>query len=448
MLRLFVGVLALALTLSLAQYVDRDETGDSSEEFKMLDAKRLQENGQRSQVTVLDSGIQFEVVNGVGQGETIGLFKSVSMKYSVSLSDKTMIDSGITTYIPDIGEDDMPGLVEALQLLRVGDEAVVYVPGKYNLHSDDRLFIYHVHVMEKNPTQSASKNGGAHFFRVSVGHQATCGMYDDAKKAWVCWGSEDAAKNVPIGKSFSEISIGDTNACGLSEGVISCWGDNSYGESLPPTDVDNFISVAAGPRVSCGLMGSGEIICWGFLSGEVDAPRTYFNDYIQVGVAGPNVCGLRETGQVVCFGGSIGEDPPRDRDFVQLSVGYFHTCARKQNGRVKCWGCKQSNSGQCNVPSDEYSDISAGFEFNCGIRAEDGSARCWGDDSDGQLKVPKSPPRLAKVFAASTFACGLTVEHKLNCWGDAAFKLNPHDELYHKPDLRVFPKTYLGRDEL
>jgi alpha-tubulin suppressor-like RCC1 family protein len=50
-----------------------------------------------------------------------------------------------------------------------------------------------------------------------------------------CWGSILSAGTiaVPTGM-FSSISVGDDYACGVrTDGSVTCWGDNSYGQGTP-----------------------------------------------------------------------------------------------------------------------------------------------------------------------------------------------------------------------
>jgi len=114
-----------------------------------------------------------------------------------------------------------------------------------------------------------------------------------------------------------------------TEGSIECFGDNSFGQSTPPTG--KFAKVSAGRDTSCALRLDGAVVCWG-------------NPESGVVTAAPHAYG-----------------------FQKLSVGGFHACAIK-NGKVFCWG--DNDYGQCTPPEAdmEFTDISAGTHHSCGVQ--------------------------------------------------------------------------------
>ena len=80
---------------------------------------------------------------------------------------------------------------------------------------------------------------------------------------------------------------GHSHNCILkSNGSIACWGDNSSGQSTPPTGND-FTQISVGWYHSCALKSDGSLACWGY------------NNYLQ----------------------SI---PPEGNDFTQVSAGWIH----------------------------------------------------------------------------------------------------------------------------
>ena len=53
--------------------------------------------------------------------------------------------------------------------------------------------------------------------------------------------------------------------------TIQCWGNDSFGETLPPPDT--FTQVTAGWSHTCGIQTDGSAACWGQnLEGQCNAP--------------------------------------------------------------------------------------------------------------------------------------------------------------------------------
>ena len=94
--------------------------------------KFLDENGKRSEVTVLDSGLQYEVIKE-GSGATPSATDKVTTHYHGTLIDGTVFDSsykrGEPATFPVNGV--IMGWQEALQLMKVGAKWKLFVP--YNL---------------------------------------------------------------------------------------------------------------------------------------------------------------------------------------------------------------------------------------------------------------------------------------------------------------------------
>ncbi len=89
----------------------------------------LTENAQRAEVTVLESGLQYEVMTE-GTGEIPTSDKSVRVHYHGQLTDGTVFDSSVSrgqpAEFPVTGV--IKGWVEALQLMPVGSKWKLFIP--------------------------------------------------------------------------------------------------------------------------------------------------------------------------------------------------------------------------------------------------------------------------------------------------------------------------------
>ena len=91
----------------------------------------LDENGMREEVVILDSGLQYEILeSGPSSGESPAESDTVLAHYHGTLADGSVFDSSV-----DRGEPASFGLsqviagwTEALQLMRVGDKWRLYIP--------------------------------------------------------------------------------------------------------------------------------------------------------------------------------------------------------------------------------------------------------------------------------------------------------------------------------
>ena len=89
----------------------------------------LDKNGERKEVTVLPSGLQYEVLSS-GSGATPGLNDKVTTHYTGTLLDGTVFDSSVErgqpASFPVSGV--IKGWTEALQLMSVGSKWRLFVP--------------------------------------------------------------------------------------------------------------------------------------------------------------------------------------------------------------------------------------------------------------------------------------------------------------------------------
>ncbi len=89
----------------------------------------LAKNAERDEITVTDSGLQYEVVN-TGEGDTPNASSTVRVHYHGTLIDGTVFDSSYDRGQP--AEFPVGGVIkgwtECLQLMKVGDKYRIYVP--------------------------------------------------------------------------------------------------------------------------------------------------------------------------------------------------------------------------------------------------------------------------------------------------------------------------------
>ena len=109
----------------------------------------------------------------------------------------------------------------------------------------------------------------------------------------------------------ASLSAGHFHTCGITaEGLTTCWGRTTEGQSTPPATT-TFTQLSAGWAHTCGLTASGEAVCWGCENrhrdlqiGDTDACSPPSSTFPAI-AAGDlwQSCGLTPDGEVQCWGG-------------------------------------------------------------------------------------------------------------------------------------------------
>jgi alpha-tubulin suppressor-like RCC1 family protein len=268
---------------------------------------------------------------------------------------------------------------------------------------------------------------------VSANGDSSCALLADGSV--VCWGVDYVETGLPGGPGLpphqihglvevSSISVGDNyHTCAAhTEGGVSCWGNNRFGQLGDGTEVDsvtpvsvlelaNAAGVAANSFTTCAVLRDGGVSCWG--SG-LD------------GVVGDSV-GIFSSPTPVA----------EIADATQVALGDFHGCALDQTGTVSCWGRNtelelgnaaaetESRTPVAVEGLSEVTHISAGFDRSCAVR-EDGSVWCWGANVDG-LGMGEGEGTLASpmrgidsaisVSVGWSSTCAVLANHTVRCWG-------------------------------
>ncbi|MGY5583846.1 FKBP-type peptidyl-prolyl cis-trans isomerase [Vibrio cincinnatiensis] len=113
-----------------AMHMRAEEARQASAKIAAAEGENfLKDNALRPEVMVLESGLQYEIINK-GTGEIPSADKSVRVHYHGELTDGTVFDSSVSrgqpAEFPVTGV--IKGWVEALQLMPVGSKWKLYIP--------------------------------------------------------------------------------------------------------------------------------------------------------------------------------------------------------------------------------------------------------------------------------------------------------------------------------
>jgi len=288
--------------------------------------------------------------------------------------------------------------------------------------------------------------------------------------------------DLPIG--YRGISAGLARACGLTtRGAAFCWGlvdGGQIGGGLLPEPSEVPLAVAGGVEFdmlatsanhTCGMTGAGVAYCWGRNTvGELGTGAVLAGNLTPVAVAGSHVyewitvgatfsCGVTTGRDGLCWGNNfvgqlgIGSDEILSPEptpvaggllFSQIDGGGAFACGFTDSGAAHCWGVSWLGSLGDGSPIDldaeiwstvpvpvvgglSFERISVGDYFACGLTA-DGRLYCWGDNrwgqvGDGTTESISTPTdaatslTVAQVTTGGHHACVLTTDGEAYCWG-------------------------------
>ena len=265
----------------------------------------------------------------------------------------------------------------------------------------------------------------------------------------------------------------------LSNGTVSCWGDNGFGDlgngtttdsttPVPVKDIggtgllSNVSSVAVGLSHTCALLTTGAVDCWGLnSSGQLGNNATTASS-----IPVP-VFAVGSTSSASLLSG-----------VTAIAAGANHNCALLATGNVDCWG--GNSSGQignnatavAKTPTQVFavgstssasllssvSAITAGSGHSCALLAT-GHVDCWGLNSSGQLgnNSPTSAKTPVEVFAVGSTSiasqlvdvasvaagyantCVVLISGGLDCWGgNSSGQLGNNSPTTAKTPVQVF----------
>lgn len=158
------------------------------------------------------------------------------------------------------------------------------------------------------------------------------------------WPSEDANSAQQILSDAKSISVGPDHILTINrDGTVSNWG---YDEEVP-ADVKGITGIAAGNGFDLAVTRSGKIIAWGDNSyGQLMPPRA--SDVVAVAAGDRHGLALRKDGTVVAWGdNSNGQTnvPPGLKKVVAIAAGSAHSVALTSDGTVVAWGGTYNYAG-------------------------------------------------------------------------------------------------------
>jgi alpha-tubulin suppressor-like RCC1 family protein len=258
------------------------------------------------------------------------------------------------------------------------------------------------------PSAVAALANSLRTVEIAVGWDHACARR--ANGTLTCWGDDLYGESTPPTNTFRQLAAGHYFNCAVKTSrALLCWGSNNTGQ-VSGASSNYFTQVAAGSNHACGLEANGYVGCWGYTF----APDLV-DTFTQISAGTGYTCGIRTGGTLLCWGyNAYGLSPAPAGTYTHVASGPYHSCAVRSDGTVVCWG--SNGAGQVGpVPAGAYTRVAAGNDFSCAIRT-DGSVVCWGYDFYGQVSgVPAGS--FSQIAAKGQHACGIKTDGSVACWG-------------------------------
>ncbi|XP_062099384.1 serine/threonine-protein kinase-like protein CCR4 [Humulus lupulus] len=239
---------------------------------------------------------------------------------------------------------------------------------------------------------------------------------------------------VPTLHSLSTVSISET-----SNQILICaltiTGNQSSPTSLNctvPTGIrapsfgnnSSFSEIFSGNGFFCGLIKSPQrstLACWRFstINGSgLQYKRIYHGlDLRETDAGDSHVCGIvNATNRLDCWQWHRFNSSGSQLNFSKISVGENFVCGiLGDTWNVSCLG--SNNDVVRSVPKGRYKEIAAGFSHACAI-SMNGSLECWGDIRENQPQE-----KFQSLALGENRSCGLRTNGTVICWGQNNFAL-------------------------
>ncbi|WP_141736148.1 hypothetical protein [Oligoflexus tunisiensis] len=188
-----------------------------------------------------------------------------------------------------------------------------------------------------------------------------------------CWGRQDLVNSQPPPEtSFLDLALGENHACGInSEERLVCWGDNSYGQTVPPAALTPIVSVAAGAHHTCSISEDDLVQCWGRNDATQTSVPTRHLFGKKLALGDRHSCAVDAmTQQVACWGDRQASQIARNLELQNGATAqdYFADLARHHpfgKNPAKC----QANAALCEFPTEPVVSF-RGFSYTNGIGTE------------------------------------------------------------------------------
>ncbi|KAK8645508.1 hypothetical protein V6N13_119334 [Hibiscus sabdariffa] len=275
------------------------------------------------------------------------------------------------------------------------------------------------------------------FEAISGGRNFFCGLRTGGSSIH-CWDTQTIINSsfkpkriyFDIDISLTDLAVGDDQVCAreVDSGIARCW-RGSGGLPFPSPGVGlRFRVITSGSGFTCGILkNDSKVLCWGGNNMGAEVQRQFSNLSMSILVAGDShACGLTRKGFLVCKGKNESRklDVPSSSafEFSGVSLGGNFGCGiRRRNGLVQCWGGANGSEFVDDVVKHvSFESLVAGLNFICGLTTMNLTMICWGpgwsNGVNSRTDLPLGmviPGPCVQVFCN----CGTYLNSETLCYG-------------------------------
>ena len=245
-------------------------------------------------------------------------------------------------------------------------------------------------------------------------------------------------------RPYDQVSAGYNHTCGIDqEETLLCWGDDSEGQSTPPSGT--YTHISAGNHFTCAIDTDDQLTCWGLANGTDSSGASFAlvsgvpsGTFIDVSSGNSHVAAIRTDGTIECWG-----NPDDNRctniptgAFKQVTSGDTHSCAITDDDAVKCWGLNTQT--QANNQSGVFTDVVAVANTSCAL-TDTGAIECWGEANQALIDDRPMATSFVALEAGTQHICAVKDTNSLKCWGS-----DLHGLLTDTPSDRIYDQVTSG----
>ena len=230
----------------------------------------------------------------------------------------------------------------------------------------------------------------------------TCALHEDGHVE--CWGRREITNGLVLEveeqRGLVDFALGAAGGIGLrSDGSLSAWGSDAWGQVEQTPHDGVFIDVEAGYGWAAALDEHGQLYVWGIEDGEgvdwvahnqvTDAPWGETFKRLRRSNS-DTLCGVRLNDTLLCWGDQLGLNGAVVED---VSPADSYIAALTDSGEVETSGALLQDyqvdldrSDVVNVPEGSWDAVTCGHDHCC-VTAGPGDYTCWGSNLIGALDM-------------------------------------------------------------
>lgn len=221
--------------------------------------------------------------------------------------------------------------------------------------------------------------GLTNVINVAASQQLSLALNKNGTVGW--WGWSSFTNIIPSLSNITAVAASQGNfyLALQSNGFVTAWGANSYGQTNVPPSLSNIVAIAVGDSHGLALKNDGTVAVWGGnvkgTSGQTNVPAGLSN---VVAIAGGNTYSLavKTDGSVVGWptneANVVRQIPAGLSNVVSVAAGYQHALALTRDGVIWEWGTVGTGFLNYQVGLSNVVAIACGYYHSLAI-VSDGS---------------------------------------------------------------------------